>query len=200
MTRAPSHRRLFVILVAVILALSLASLLSGVLAGGRIQSVAGSGWLDRQMNPVSDGIALLMCLGALICLTAGVSVGFMGMTNASMKAKANGTIRRSMIRSFPCDGTTEHYIFSVVAFEVEGIAYETEGMHRFSSNIENVVKERLAGIRPGDPVQVFFNPGDPDVIDLDNPPKDRWGSIFFGMVLVVLGLILLFNAGSSFRA
>jgi hypothetical protein len=191
---------MFNILVAATLVLAVAALLSGLLAGEEIMRALDSGGPALGMSPAPLGMAILMCGGALVCLAAGVSVGFMGMSNALLKSMVPGSIRSSSIRSFPSDGGTEYFVYSIVSYEVDGARFENEGCHRFSSTDGNAASEKLAGINPGDPVAVFYKPGDPDVIDLDSAPTDGRGSILAGAALIVIGLILLFMAGSSFQA
>ncbi len=199
MTRALTHRRIFRILVAATLGLAVAALLSGLLAGDAIIRALDAGGPALGMSPVPPGMAILMFGGSLVCLAAGVSVGFMGMSNALLKSMVPGTIRSSSIRSFPSDGGTEYYVYSIVSYEVDGARFENEGCHRFSSTDGDAAGEKLAGIHPGDPVAVFYKPGDPDVIDLDTAPTDGRGSILAGAVLVVIGLILLFLVGSDYQ-
>ena len=62
------------------------------------------------------------------------------------------------------------------------------------------MRERLAAIRREDPVLIFYSSGDPEVIDLDAPPNDKWGSVLFGGAIVLAGTCLLFLAGSSFAS
>lgn len=178
-------------------ALSIASLVAGMLAGDRIVKILGPNALAAALDSVPPHVALFMCTGAFLCIGIGVVICFSGLGNLLMSSSVTGRIRRSSIRSFPCDEGIEHYIESLVEYRVGGVAYEREGLHRFSSTDENAVRERMGRIRPGDPVRVFYKPGDPDVIDLDEAPKDTWGSILGGAALVTAGLALLFLAGRS---
>jgi hypothetical protein len=151
---------MFVAMAGAALALSAASFLTGRFAGSRIISMLGPGEPARWLQSSSTSAAIMICVGAMLCVTIGVLICFSGLSNASMNASAFGTIRRSGIRSFPCDEGMEYYVYSTVTYMVEGIAFENEGRHRFSSNSEEAVREKLTRIRPGDPVIVFFKPGD----------------------------------------
>lgn len=178
-------------------ALSIGSLLAGMFAGDRIVNILGPNALTAAFDSVQPHVALFMCAGAMLCTAIGVVVSFSGLGNLLMSSSVTGRIRRSSIRSFPCDEGIEHYIESLVEYRVGGVAFENEGLHRFSSTDESAIRERLGRIRPGDPVRVFYKPGDPGVIDLDEAPKDTWGSILGGAALVTAGLALLFFAGRS---
>jgi len=179
-------------------ALAIASLLAGMLAGDRIVRMLGEGTLSSVLGTLPPGAAVFMCAGAMLCIAVGVLLCFSGLGNLLTNSSVTGRIKRSTIRSFPCDEGMEHYIESLVEYHVGGSTFESEGLHRFSSTDEGAVRERLGRIAPGDPVCVFFKPGDPEVIDLDEAPKDRWGSILGGAALVAAGLTLHFLAGRSF--
>jgi len=191
-----THRRLLLITASVAMDLCIAALLVGMFAGGRILSAIG---LEGQLGVLEPdlGMVLLFCLGGLILLGAGVATGLMGMGNATTKAMAMGTVKSSSIRDLPCDEGVEHYVYSTVSYQVDGVAYENEGRRQYSSNDQEAAKKTLAGISPGDPVRVFYKPGDPAVIDLDAPPIDKGGSIAFGIALVTGAMILLFMAGCT---
>lgn len=192
-----THRGLFVTMAAAAVALSAASFLAGLLAGERIVQMLGQNALTTASALIPPHVAAFMCAGALLCVVIGVVGCFSGLGNLLMSSSVTGRIRRSTIRSFPCDDGMEHYIESLVEYRVGGSTFESEGLHRYSSTDEVAVRERLGRISPGDPVRVFFKQGDPDVIDLDEAPKDRWGSILGGAALVAVGLALLFFAGRS---
>jgi hypothetical protein len=189
-----THRRLFVIAASVAMDLCVVALLLGIFAGSGILSAIG---LEEQLDALdaSPGMVILFCLGGFICLAAGAAVAFMGLSNTLMKASTTGTVRSSTIRSFPCDEGMGHYVFSTVSYHVDGVAYENEGRHLFSSNDQEEAKKALTGIKPGDQVRVFYKPGDPGVIDLDAPPMDKSGSIAFGAALVGVAMILFFTGG-----
>lgn len=189
-----THRRLFVIAASVAMDLCVVALVLGMFTGSGILSAIGLEGQLELLDP-STGTMILFCLGGLVCLAAGTAVGFMGLSNASMKPTTMGTVRSSTIRSFPCDEGMEHYVFSTVSYYVDGVAYENEGRRQFSSNDMEAAKRALAGIDPGDQARVFYKPGDPDVIDLDAPPIDKSGSIAFGAALVMVATILFFTAG-----
>jgi hypothetical protein len=189
-----THRRLFVVAASVAMDLCVVGLVLGMFTGGGILTAIGLEGQLELLDP-TPGTMILFCLGGLICLAAGCAVGFMGLSNALMKATTMGTVRSSTIRSFPCDGGMEHYVFSTVSYYVDGVAYENEGRRQFSSNDMEAAKKALAGTNPGDQVRVFYKPGDPGVIDLDAPPIDKSGSIAFGVALVVVAMILFFTAG-----
>lgn len=178
-------------------ALSIASFFAGLLAGDRIVRTLGQNTLTEALDSVPPHVAAFMCAGAMLCTAIGVVISFSGLGNLLMSSSVTGRIRQSRIRSFPCDEGIEHCIESLVEYRVGGRAFGNEGLHRYSSIDESAVRERMGSIRPGDPVRVFYKPGDPDVIDLDEAPKDRWGSILGGAALVVAGLALLFLAGRS---
>lgn len=197
MSKPGTHRSLFVILATAALALSIASFLTGLLAGDRIVQMLGRNALTASLDPVPPHVAAFMCAGALFCIGSGVVGCFAGLGNLLMSSSVTGRIRRSSIRSFPCDDGIEHYIESLVEYRVGGVTFENEGLHRYSSTDESAVRERMSRIRPGDLVRVFYKPGDPDVIDLDEAPKDTWGSILGGAAFVAVGLALLFLAGRS---
>ncbi len=197
MSKPGTHRSLFAVLATAASALSITSFLAGLLAGGRIVKMLGQNAAAEALETVPPHVAAFMCAGALLCIGSGVVGCFSGLSNLLMSSSVTGRIRRSSIRSFPCDEGIEHYIESLVEYRVGGVAFENEGLHRYSSIDEGAVRERMGRIRPGDPVRVFYKPGDPDIIDLDEAPKDTWGSILGGVALVTVGLALLFYAGRS---
>jgi hypothetical protein len=200
MNLVATHRRLFLVMASVVMDLAVAALLVGIFAGPGILSSMGLTDQTLWITSASPGFAVFICAGALLCVAAGFVIAFMGLSNATMKSCVVGTIQSSAIRAFPCDEGYENYIFSTVTYEVGGRTYTSEGRHQISSTSEEKMREKLAGLSRGDRVLVCYKPGDPEVIDLDAPPKDTWGSVYFGGALILAGVILLFLAGSSFAS
>jgi hypothetical protein len=195
-----THRRLFLVMASVAMDLAVAALLVGIFAGPGILSSMDLTDQTLWITSASPGFAVFVCAGAALCVLAGFVIAFMGLSNATMRSCVAGTVQSSAIRAFPCDEGYENYIYSTVTYEVDGRTHTSEGRHQFSSTSVDEIREKLAGISRGDRVLVCYKPGDPGVIDLDAPPKDTWGSVYFGGSLVLAGAILLFLAGSSFAS
>lgn len=194
-----THRGIFSLMAAAFTLTAVATALAGYFTGDAV--LAGLGLLDgmSDLSGAPAGGVVLLSAGALLCIAVGLLVCFSGVSNASMTGSVEGRIVSSRLRSFPCDEGMEHYVFSTVSYESGGRKHEAEGRHGFSGNDAREIRNRMAAIRPGDRVTVHLNPSDPEVIDLDEPPKERWGSALGGLAMALAGFALLFLAGYALR-
>jgi hypothetical protein len=144
------------------------------------------------------GGSLFLFLGVLLFLGWGVILSFLGLTSCFMKGMTTGKIIRSKLISFyDSDGDQEvYYIESDATYTVGGRQYQNGGRHRFSSPDKEKAEKELAGIKPGDPVAVFYSPQNPDSMTLESRDRDRKGELATGICFIGGGLFLSLFLGA----
>jgi hypothetical protein len=200
MEKVITGRHMLVILVCLTLGLALSCLLLGISSGEKILYDMDLVWIVKELTSATIPMIAVVCVAMLIQFAIGIGLCLKGATEGLMKSVVPGKIVSSMIRSVPGDTDTEYRVCSVVSYYIDGVAHEKEGRHHHSSADENEVRKRLAGIHPGDPVNVFYKPGDPEVIELDNSPTRTMLPILVGAWILVTGLVAMFLVGSAIGA
>lgn len=197
MEKPITGRRMLIILTLLVLVLAMACMLLGFSSGLKILYSIGLSKPAGSLAAQQVWIVVVMCLGALIQFAIGIGLSLKGATEALMKSSVPGSVRSSVIRSFPWGEDTGYRVCSVVSYYIDGVAYEREGRHHFMSSSESEARKRLADIHPGDSVKVYYKPGDPCVIELDNPPAQTVVPMVIGALLISTGLVVAFMVGCA---
>jgi hypothetical protein len=199
MEKPLTNRRLLTILTSLTSVLALACLLVGLTAGHEILQSIGLAKFAAMLEAIPAVSAVVTCFGALVTFAIGVGLCMKGMSETLMKSSVPGAVRSTTVRELDGDGSSEFVLESRVAYCVDGVSYEREGRHSASSNTAAQARERLAGIHPGDPVRVFYKPGDPGTIELDAPPRRTLVVLAVGAWIIFLSLGVMFLNGVVFR-
>jgi len=190
-------RQMLVFLAALTLLLAIGCIALGITAGLKILHSMGLVWIVKELASVTIPMIVVVCAAMLVQFAIGLGLCMKGITEGLMKSSVPGKIESSRIESFAWGDETGYRVSSVVSYYVDGIAHSKEGRHHFVSANEAEVRKRLAAIHPGDLLNVFYKPGDPEVIELDNPPARTMLPILVGAWILVTGLAAMFLVGSA---
>jgi hypothetical protein len=193
-----TRRQILSLLAAVTSVLALGCLIVGLAVGHDILTSIGLSKFTAMLDGIPDASAIVTSIGVLVTFAIGVGLCLKGVSEIQMKSTVPGTIRSTSVREIDGDGSSEFVLESRVSYYVDGVAYEHEGRHSESSNTQAQAKARLAGIRPGNPVRVFYRPGDPGRIELDAPPRRALVVLLLGIWIVFTSHCVMFLNGIVF--
>jgi hypothetical protein len=130
-----------------------------------------------------------------ILFAVGIGLFWKGMSEALMRSMVRGTVLSSSIHVVPRDPEDGFRLHSRVAYSIDGVGFENEGPHQDILSSETEAERCLADLHPGDSVEVFYKPGDPEVVNLDAPPDRTMLVRLVGLWLTINGLGATFLNG-----
>lgn len=195
--RALADKQILIILSATVFVLAVGSVLLGLVSGNAILLWMGLADFAAMVEEISapSGVVVLV----LMPLHFAIGVGLLckGFCESRMTTSVAGTVLASSYRLIPGDTQDEYVVYSSVRYFVDGVARRSEGPHHGGSPNEAAARRRLAAIRVGDPVQVFYRKGEPGVVQLDAPPERTLTVLMVGAWIILSGLLGVFFVGVS---
>lgn len=179
--------------------LAVASLLLGLTAGHAMLRSIGLGGFADMLDGIPVSSAVVTSVFMPLVYAIGIGLSWKGWSESLMRSTVRGSVVSSSIRVVPRDPSDGFRLHSRVAYRVDGVAYETEGPHEEILPLETAAKKRLEALHPGDPVTVYYKPGDPGVINLDAPPGRTLLVRLVGLWITISGIGATFLNGVVFR-
>jgi hypothetical protein len=170
----------------------------GLTAGRAVLVRLGAAEFASMLAAIPVGSAVVGAVLTPLIFVIGVGLLWKGTTEALMRSAASGRIVATRIRFAPGDTDDEYALHSRVIYAIEGEAFVSEGVHAATCSSEADAKARLARLRAGDPVQVYYRPGAPDVVHLDAPPARSRTVLAVGAWITLTGLSTTFVTGVVF--
>ncbi len=197
MRRPRSDREILMLLATVVAVLALASLASGCFAGCAALSAAGLAWLAAELAEIPVSSAIVGLVLTPLVFVVGVGLLWKGICESLMRTETAGTIMTSRIREVGGD-SYEWHVVSRVTYHLDGAMHVAEAEHAAACPSEVAARQRQARLKTGDPVRVFYRPGEPGVVRLDAPPPRTRTLLAVGAWITCTGFIVLFLTGVIF--
>ncbi|MBU1243998.1 DUF3592 domain-containing protein [Myxococcota bacterium] len=193
-----SNRQILTVLAAVTAALAVGSLLLGLLTGHALLLRMGLVGFAASLDEIPVGSAVVTTVVSPLLFVIGVGLLWKGICESLARDVVTGTIRSSSCRLIPSDDQDEYRLHSTVRYVVDGVPLEAEGPHAVPCLGEDAANRRMAGLRAGDPVEVWYKPGDPVEVFLDAPPERTLTLRLLGAWITLTGLFAMFLNGVVF--
>lgn len=197
-TMSLTSRQILILLISLTSALALGSLLLGLFAGHGILLWMGLTGFVSMLDRIPLSSAVVTSLLSPIVFAIGVGLLWKGTSETLITSMVPGTIQSSWHRLSPGDTQDEYCLHSRVTYAIDGVSYISEGQHSTSEPTLVLAEKRIADLRAGDPVQVFYMPGDPLVISLDAPPRRTLIVLLVGIWITLMALGTTFLHGILF--
>jgi hypothetical protein len=193
--RALADKQILIILSALTLILAAGSLLLGLLAGYPILLRMGLAEFAAMLTEIPAGSAVVALVVTPLPFAVGVGLLWKGICESLVRSVVTGTVLASSYRLIPGDTQDEYVVYSSVRYVLDGVPRKSEGPHHGGLPSETEARQRLAALRPGDPVQVFYRKGEPGVVFLDGPPESTRTVLAVGAWITFTGLVATFLTG-----
>lgn len=190
-----TNRRILMLMIVANAVLAAASLLAGFAAGHRLLVSTGLSWLASELDSIPDSSGVVGILLMPVVFAIGIGLYWKGVSESLMRSATRGTLIDSSIHVVPRDPDDGYRVHSRVAYCIDGVRYESEGAHETILPTEAEAKRIVEMLHPGDPVQVFYRPGDPEAVNLDAPPGQTMIVRLLGLLIALNGLGLAFMNG-----